>query len=457
VPDIARRSLRGGAVMIGAQALKMVLQFAAVIILTRLLPPAAFGIVAMVAAIFAALEVLRELGLSSATIQKSDLTHAEVSALFWMNTSAGLLIALALFLAAPLLAAFYGQPDLVEITRWLAVAFVMGGLTVQHWALLRRQMRFATIAVVETGAEMIGLAAGIVVALSGGDYWALVVQRLTASVTGSQVVVAITRSLDQVMIGWLWGPAWLGIYERAARLLLLPITHLNGPIYSVAMPMLSRLVGQHERYRRAFREIIEKLAMLTAPAGALLAVTSDWVIELLFGPGWSAATPVVAAFAIAIAWLPVVYALNLLYLTQDRPKEMLRGAMVDSALSVALILAGVAFGPTAIAVFYAVGGLFLRLPMAMWLTTRKGPVSLHDVGAALVPSFVAAPCVAGAVWLLRQEVAWTFVTAGPRLLIVALAAVVAATLAYSAIPQSRRALIALATLPRKMRRDPMAT
>jgi polysaccharide transporter, PST family len=343
---------------------------------------------------------------------------------------------------------------------------------------------------VETGAEMIGLAAGIVVALSGGDYWALVVQRLTgpglamvgtwvmcrwrpsrpalvpgigklvlfgASVTGSQVVVAITRSLDQVMIGWLWGPAWLGIYERAARLLLLPITHLNGPIYSVAMPMLSRLVGQHERYRRAFREIIEKLAMLTAPAGALLAVTSDWVIELLFGPGWSAATPVVAAFAIAIAWLPVVYALNLLYLTQDRPKEMLRGAMVDSALSVALILAGVAFGPTAIAVFYAVGGLFLRLPMAMWLTTRKGPVSLHDVGAALVPSFVAAPCVAGAVWLLRQEVAWTFVTAGPRLLIVALAAVVAATLAYSAIPQSRRALIALATLPRKMRRDPMAT
>jgi polysaccharide transporter, PST family len=157
VPDIARRSLRGGAVMIGAQALKMVLQFAAVIILTRLLPPAAFGIVAMVAAIFAALEVLRELGLSSATIQKPDLTHAEVSALFWMNTSAGMMIALALFLAAPLLAAFYGQPDLVEITRWLAVAFVMGGLTVQHWALLRRQMRFATIAVVETGAEMIGL------------------------------------------------------------------------------------------------------------------------------------------------------------------------------------------------------------------------------------------------------------------------------------------------------------
>jgi PST family polysaccharide transporter len=483
VPDLARRSLRGGAVMIGAQALKMVLQFAAVIILTRLLPPAAFGIVAMVAAIFAALEVLRELGLSSATIQKSDLTHAEVSALFWINTAAGMVIGLALFLAAPLLAAFYGQPELVEITRWISLASVMGGLTVQHWALLRRQMRFGTIAVVETGAEMIGLAAGIVVALSGGDYWALVVQRLTgpglamvgtwqlchwrpsrpalvpgigklmlfgASVTASNVVVAITRSLDQVIIGWLWGAVWLGIYERAARLLLLPLTHLNGPIYSVAMPMLSRLLGQHERYRSAFREIIEKLAMLTAPAGALLAVTADWVVELLFGRGWSDATQVVAAFAIAIAWLPIVYALSLLYLTQDRPKEMLRAATVDSVLVVALILAGAPFGPAAVAVFYAVGGLFLRLPMSMWLATRKGPVSLRDVGAALVPSFLAAPCVAGAVWLLRQEMAWDFATAGGRLLIVAIAAAAAATAAYYVIPQSRRALITLANLPRKM-------
>ncbi|HEY5607137.1 MAG TPA: lipopolysaccharide biosynthesis protein [Alphaproteobacteria bacterium] len=487
VPDLARRSLRGGAVTIGAQALKMVLQFAAVIVLTRLLPPAAFGMVAMAAALYAALEVLKELGLSAATIQKPDLKQAEVSALFWMNTSAGAVIALALFLAAPLIAAFYGQPELVEITRWLALGFLMSGLTVQHWALLRRQMRFGAIAVMETGAEMIGLAAGIALAVSGADYWALVVQRLTgpgltmvgcwllcrwrpsapalvpgmgqlvlfgASVMGSNVAAAITRNLDQVMIGWLWGAAWLGIYERATRLLLLPLNNLNGPIYAVAMPMLSRLVGQHERYRSAFREIIEKLAMLTAPAGALLAVTCDWVVELLFGHGWSAATPVVAAFAVAVAWLPIVYALNLLYLSQNRPKEMLRAAAVDSALSVALILAGVSFGPAAIALCYAVGGLFLRLPMSLWLATRKGPVSLHDAVAAVLPSFAAAPCVAGAVWLLRQEVAWDFATTAGRLLIVAIAAVVAAMVAYYAIPQSRRALMMLARLPRMMRRDP---
>jgi hypothetical protein len=133
---------------------------------------------------------------------------------------------------------------------------------------------------------------------------------------------------------------------------------------------------------------------------------------------------------------------------------MLRAAAVDSALSVALILAGVSFGPAAIALCYAVGGLFLRLPMSLWLATRKGPVSLHDAVAAVLPSFAAAPCVAGAVWLLRQEVAWDFATTAGRLLIVAIAAVVAAMVAYYAIPQSRRALMMLARLPRMMRRDP---
>lgn len=471
---------------IGAQVLKMVLQFAAVIILTRLLPPAAFGLVAMVAAIYAALEVVKELGLSAATIQKPDLAHAEVSALFWINGSAGALIALALFLGAPLIAGFYGQPALVDVTRWLALGFLMSGFTVQHWALLRRQMRFGAIALVETGAEMVGLGVAIVLAIGGADYWALVAQRVTgpgltmigswalcrwrpsapalvpgisklvwfgASVTGSNAAVTLTRNIDQVLIGWLWGAAWLGIYERAVRLLLLPLNNINGPLYGVAMPAFSRLSDQPERYRGAFREMFEKLAMLTIPAGALLAVTADWVVDLLFGDGWSAATPVIAAFAIAAAWMPSLFALNLLYLSQNRPREMLRASLIDSALCAALILAGAPFGPAAIAVSYAVGGLFLRLPASFWLATRKGPVRLPDLIETVLPSMAAAPCVAGAVWLLRQG-AWDFATPAASLCVAGAAALIAAVIAFAAFPQSRRALGTIARLPRMMRRGP---
>ena len=73
-------------------------------------------------------------------------------------------------LAAPLLAWFYGQPELEAVAEWLALGFVLSGLAVQHWALLRRQMRFAAIAGLETTADVAAFAVAIALALAGKDF-----------------------------------------------------------------------------------------------------------------------------------------------------------------------------------------------------------------------------------------------------------------------------------------------
>jgi len=158
--------------MLMAQGVKATAQIATLVVLARLLPPQAFGLLAMVAAINALLDLVKEFGLSAATIQRSDITHAQVSALFWINAGVGLLFAVALVLAAPLLAHFYGQPELEAVTSWLALAFALSGFSVQHWALLRRQMRFAAIAGIETMADLVALAVSLGMALSGFGYWA---------------------------------------------------------------------------------------------------------------------------------------------------------------------------------------------------------------------------------------------------------------------------------------------
>jgi PST family polysaccharide transporter len=255
IHDLGRRSRRGGAVLLGAQVVRMLGQMATLVVLARLLPPSAFGLLAMVAAIGLVLDLVKEFGLSAATIQKADITQAQISALFWINTGIGAALGLLLFLAAPLIAHFYGQPELEGIARWLALGFAASGLTVQHWALLRRQMRFGAIAGMETVADLASFAAAIALACAGAGYWALVVQRLIppilllvaswtfcrwrparparaagvapllgygAGITGGQLSVAFARSVDQILIGWLWGPAVLGLYERTTRLLLMP-------------------------------------------------------------------------------------------------------------------------------------------------------------------------------------------------------------------------------------------
>lgn len=479
--DIKRRSLRGGAIAFGAQGLKFVIQFGTVIVLARLLPPEAFGLIAMVAALNTVLDLIKEFGLSAATIQKPDITHSQVSGLFWINTAIGCLIALGLYVAAPSIAEFYGRPELPGVTRWLALGFVLSGLTTQHWALLRRQMRFGAVAVLETGAELLGFAAGIALAALGAGYWALVVQRLVGpvltligcwslcgwrpgwparvaglgalvrfgvAVTGCNLAIACARSIDQILIGWLWGPSVLGLYERSVKLLLMPVTNISIPLYAVGMPTLSRLSDQRARYRGAFNRIVEHLAMVTMPAGALIALAADWLVATLFGPEWHAAAPLVALFGIAVAYQPVMTALGLVYLTHNRPRALLRAALIDSGLAILLILAGLRFGVVGVAACYALGGLALRAPLAVWLATRHDDVRARELYAAVLPSGFAALAVGAALWGLRGAPGLDALVPAVRLALAVLVAALAAGATYAVLPRSRRALLTILALPR---------
>jgi hypothetical protein len=109
-------------------------------ILARLLMPADFGIVAMVSAITGLLGSLGELGLSSATVQRAEITHEQVSTLFWINFAFSLLISGVVAALAPAIAWFYHEPRLTAITLVSAGSFIFGGLTIQHYALLTRQI-----------------------------------------------------------------------------------------------------------------------------------------------------------------------------------------------------------------------------------------------------------------------------------------------------------------------------
>lgn len=484
LPSLGARSVRGGAVTFGAQAFKLVLQVATVAVLARLLPPAAFGLIAMAMALNTVLDLIKELGLSAATIRQPDITHAEVSALFWVNVVAGAAIAAVLLIVAPLVAAFYGQAELTGVIRWLGLGFLLGGLSVQHWALLRRQMRFEAVAAIDTGGEIAGFLVAIVLARAGAGYWALVAQRLTApvvvligawslcawrpsapsrvagaakllhfgaSVAGVNIAAAVGRNIDQVLIGWLWGANALGLYERAAKLLLTPLNNINAPLYAVAMPGLSRIEHEETRYRRAFCGVLENLAMVMVPAGLFAAVTADWVVRILLGPQWEAATPLVACFAVAATYQPLIYAVGLLYLTQNRPREMVRAALIDTGLCVAVVLASLPFGTRAVAASLVIVGLALRAPISFWLSSRLGAVGFADIIAAIAPSGVAGLAVSGTVVLLRRTLLSDDLAATEGIALAAMAAIPVALAAFYAIPRSRRALRDLRAMARHLR------
>jgi PST family polysaccharide transporter len=142
----------------------------------------------MVTAVTSIAERFKDLGLSDATIQQKEITHEQVSTLFWVNAGVGVAMMLVVIGAAHPVSLFYSDARLVSIMSAIALSFPLSGLAVQHQALLRRQMKFAQLAGVQIGSSLLSLALAIIMALKGCGYWALVAREVTRSVfmaTGS--------------------------------------------------------------------------------------------------------------------------------------------------------------------------------------------------------------------------------------------------------------------------------
>src|SRR5690349_8238735 len=118
--NFKEKTIRGGVAKVGAQATTFLLRLGSLVVLARLLDPKDFGLVGMVTAFTGILNLLRDFGLSAATVQRATVTDEQTSTLFWINNFVGVILAIGTFLAAPLAAAFYHEPRLIWITRAIA-------------------------------------------------------------------------------------------------------------------------------------------------------------------------------------------------------------------------------------------------------------------------------------------------------------------------------------------------
>ena len=128
---LAGNAARGAAVTYGAQAVRVLVQVGSIVVLARLLTPSAYGTVTMVLSVVGIATVFGDLGLSMAAMQSQSLSNQQRSNLLWINAGLGLVLGGAVFLAAPLVADFYGRPELQQVCAALSVIFFLYALTPQ--------------------------------------------------------------------------------------------------------------------------------------------------------------------------------------------------------------------------------------------------------------------------------------------------------------------------------------
>jgi PST family polysaccharide transporter len=469
--DLGTRTARGGAVTFASQGFKFFAGLGATMVLGRLLRPADYGLIGMVAVVTGFVSMFKDLGLSAATVQREEITSEQVSTLFWVNVALSIGVGLVTVALAPAVAWFFGAPQLKAVTAVYAIGFLFGGLTVQHEALLHRQMRFAAQVACEMIALIVTITTTIMLAWRGAGYWALVAGHLTTSfvymvgvwsvcrwrpgrparistvrsllrfggnLTGFGVVNYFARNLDNLLIGRVWGSQQLGLYAKAYQLLTLPIDQINAPNTTVAIPALSRLNDSPERYRRAYLRIIEKIAVLTMPAIGLLIGTADWVVLVVLGPQWTEAGHIFAALGVAALIQPITNTTGWLFISQARTPDMFRYGLVASTIIVTAIIVGLPWGAFGVAAVYALVWVTIITPMLFYWVGRKGPVRPRDFYITVAPAFGTALGVIAALLLFRRSGVVVNPIAGLAASF-GIACAVALLILY-AIPAGRRAL-----------------
>lgn len=414
--DLKGRSVRAGLVTLTSQGAQFLMQSISTVVLARLLDPAEFGMVAMVTAVTALASAFADLGLSEATIQRKEITHDQVSALFWINFAVGLGLMLATAALAPVLAKFYREPRLVNITLLLSVTFLIGGLRVQPDALLKRQMRFSSLAIRDMASYILAVPVAITMAWRGAGYWALVALPLTLNLTqmtlswlmvkwrpgplrrdakvgsmvafggnvaASYLIFNVIRNADNVLIGWYWGAAPLGLYSRAYNLLMLPVRQLSIPAGSVAIPAFSKIQRDPERYARYYLRATSLIMWISASLFGFLFVAAEPVIVLILGDRWQEAAPVFQILALSALGQILLETIVWLLVSRGRSERLFKLLLIISPILIASFVIGLPFGIKGVALSSSLV-LLIILPWALKFAFRGTDLTLQRLGQALL-------------------------------------------------------------------------
>ncbi|MBN1479190.1 lipopolysaccharide biosynthesis protein [candidate division KSB1 bacterium] len=380
---------------------------ASTMVLARLLTPKDFGLLAMVTAVTEFARSFRELGLGTLTVQREEINHAQVSTLFWINVSIGILIMLLLITISPLLVWFYSERRLLNICIVLSSIFFISGLTVQHRALLERQMKFGSLGVITIISYLGGFCVAIYLALHGYGVWTLVASEVLSALLfalgtwlfcrwlpgppqkktdmkaslqfGSdvslfEIIQYFSRNIDRMLIGRFYGANSLGLYAKGFQLAMMPIEQIRMVFWDIGFSPLSTLQSDADRFRSFYSRFTSIMSFIYMPIVVFLVIKSESVILLLLGANWKSAAPILRIIALGGFFRPVVATFQLIMVSCGRTRRYVKWGMINSLIMIISFALGILWGPIGIAYAFAIAS-FISLLGAFLYCLKDTPVS----------------------------------------------------------------------------------
>lgn len=452
-------------------------QFVVMIILARLLAPQDFGLIAILLIFTGIGALLVDSGFSTALIQRQVTTADDETTVFAFSVGVGVIAAIALVFAAPLIAGFFEQPRLMDLTRVIALVLPLGALSGVPDALLTMRLNFRARAGAEVIASVCSGTLAIVLAWRGFGVWSLVWQSVVAiairglmlwlfsgwrprghfrsaafrSLFGFGGYMLLTGLLNAIavrsqslLIGKLFNARELGYYTLAQNTQQAPALLVGNLLNRVGLPVFSTIAHDPAQLRDALRASLRIAMFLFVPCMVGIALVAKPLIALLYGARWTAAAPLLAILVLSAALWPI-HVLNLAAIgAQGRSNLLLRVEVTKQLIGIVLIVACSPWGPIGIA-WAVLAGSFVSVAInthyARKLLDYGASAQLIDQSATFGLSAVAA--VAG--WSILH---WS--PPGPGSMITAIIVAAAVYLALAKLTRNP-ALAGLLSLLRSLR------
>jgi O-antigen/teichoic acid export membrane protein len=368
-------------------------------VLTRLLAPAEFGLMAIMLVVVGFAQTFVDMGVSNAVIHHQDVSRSELSSLYWMNLAAGLLLAVVVAGLSQPIAVFYGSPGMERPLLLLSLVFPLTAAGNLFRTLNQKHLRFARIARIEISAASCACAVAIVLALRGAGVFALVGGVLAQAVMatamllicarrdaesiamsfrlrdlgrflsfglfqmGEKVVAYLQSQLDVLMLGKLLGADVTGIYSIAKTAAMRLVSVLNPIVTRVSLPIMAQLQNDDVRLRSFYLRTVSLVAAVTAPVFLGLAVFAGPVIHLLFGPSWQDSVPVLRWVALGAMMRSFMNPVGTLLLAKGRADWGFWWNMAILAMTPVVLYLGSRGGVVGVACVLTVLSFLLWWPM----------------------------------------------------------------------------------------------
>jgi O-antigen/teichoic acid export membrane protein len=416
----------------GSQVVSQVITWTATLAVIRLLAPRDYGLFAMTQTVLSLLAFLNGSGFASALVQAPELTRHRIRQVFGILLLLNGGLALVQLTAAPLVAAYYRQPELTPLIRVQCLVFLCVPFTALPDALLSRGLDFRNQAIGNLAAALVCAVVSLAGALLGWGVWTLVVAPISGFWTRAALLTILSRTFvlpsfdlrgagsvigfgsallltqflwvmqsqsDVFIGGRLLDPHALGLYTEGLFLTQIVVAKFVPPLNEVAFPAYARIRQEGGALADAFAGAVRLVFLATAPIFLGLAAAAEPIVATLFGPKWHAMTQFVQLTALAMPFVtlqvlfpPAVNALG-------RTDRTLRVAMTGAIVFPSCFLVGAQFG----AIGLAAGWLAAAPLLAVATATICAPVigiAPRALAAAVLPGLGSAAVMALAVRLL---------------------------------------------------------